>query len=142
MDQTVYSTAPVGQLKTNRGLLRFFLLSLVTFGIYSIVYFSAISEDINSIAGRYDGKRTMHYCLICFILTELTFGIAALVWFHKLSGRIGGELSRRGINYSFGSTDYWLWCVLGSLILVGPFVYIHKLSAAMNLLAENYNVNG
>lgn len=38
--------------------------------------------------------------------------------------------------------DFWLWNVLGALIIVGPFVYMHKLSTAMNKLAENYNVNG
>jgi len=34
------------------------------------------------------------------------------------------------------------WLVLGSLILIGPFVYMAKLCTAMNLLAENYNING
>lgn len=34
------------------------------------------------------------------------------------------------------------WCILGSLILVGPFIYTHKLLTAMNLLSADYNVNG
>ena len=59
-------TAPVGQLKTNRGLLKYILLSAVTLGIYSIVVMSSVSNDINVIASRYDGKRTMHYCLLFF----------------------------------------------------------------------------
>lgn len=133
---------PVGQLKTTRGLLKFILLSIVTLGIYALVYFSSISSDINVIASRYDGKKTMHFCLLAFILTPLTCGIAAIVWFHKISSRIGAELSRRGIHYSFSAADFWLWDVLGALITVGPFVYIHKLSTAMNLLAEDYNING
>lgn len=32
------STAPVGQLKTNKSLVKFILLSLITFGIYGIVF--------------------------------------------------------------------------------------------------------
>ncbi|MCI1956271.1 MAG: DUF4234 domain-containing protein [Oscillospiraceae bacterium] len=58
------SAAPVGQLQTNRGLLKFVLLSIITLGIYSIVFYSGISNDVNVIASRYDGKKTMHYCLI------------------------------------------------------------------------------
>lgn len=138
----VYTSQPVGQLKTNRGLIKLILLSLITLGIYSIVYYSSISNDINIIASRYDGKKTMHFCLLFFIVSPITLGIGAIVWYHKISARIGSELARRGIGYSFGAGSFWLWNVLGSFILVGPFIYIHKLSKAMNLLAENYNVRG
>ena len=136
------STAPVGQLKTNKSLVKFILLSLITFGIYGIVILSSVSNDINIIASRYDGKRTMHYCLLCFLVGNITFGIGYIVWYQKISNRIGAELNRRGINYSFGEKDYWLWNVLGSLIIVGPFIYTYKLLKATNLLCENYNING
>ena len=36
MENTVV-TAPVGQLKTNKGLIKTILLSLITFGIYPLV---------------------------------------------------------------------------------------------------------
>lgn len=137
-----YPTAPVGQLKTNRGLVKLILLSLITFGIYSIVVYSSISSDINVIASRYDGRKTMHYCLLFFIVGPITLGIGTLVWFHKISSRIGNELSRRDISYSFGAADFWLWNIVGSLIVVGPFIYAYKLLKAMNLLSEHYNKNG
>ena len=133
---------PVGKLKTNRGLIKFILLSLITFGIYGLVVMSAVSSDINTIAGRYDGKKTMHFCLIAFIFSWLTLGIAPLVWYHRISTRIGNELIRRGIMYSFGAGSFWGWNILGSLIVIGPFVYIHKLLRAMNLLSQHYNING
>lgn len=136
------STAPVGQLKTNKGLLKFLLLSFITFGIYGIVVMSSVSNDINIVASRYDGKRTMHYCLLFFLVSPITLGIASLVWFHKISARIGAELSRRHIAYSFGAADFWLWDILGILIIIGPFVYLHKLFKATNLVCEHYNVNG
>lgn len=138
-NQTV---APVVQLKTNRGLLKYILLSLITCGIYGLVVMSVLSTDINTIASRYDGKKTMHYCLIAFIFTGLTFGIAPIVWYHRISNRIGAELKRRGINYSFGAGTYWGWNVLGSLIAVGPLVYTHKLFKAMNLLCADFNAKG
>lgn len=136
------SAAPVGQLKTNRGLLKYILLSFITFGIYGIVVMSSISNDINIVASRYDGKKTMHYCLLFFLVGPITFGIGYLVWFHKISNRIGSELMRRGITYSFGASDFWLWNVLGSLIIVGPFIYVYKLFKATNMICEHYNING
>lgn len=149
MDQNYVNTtyaSPVmpmaAPLKTNRSLLKYILLNIVTLGIYGIVVLSGISTDINTIASRFDGKKTMHYCLIFFLLTGLTLGIAPLVWFHRLSARIGNELTRRAIGYSFGAGSFWGWNLLGALIIVGPFVYIHKLLTAMNLLAADYNAKG
>ncbi len=141
MENTV-NTAPVGQLKTNKGLLKTILLSLITFGIYPLVVMSAVSNDINIVASRYDGKKTMHYCLLFFIVAPITLGIGAIVWSHKISNRIGNELRRRGVAYNFSAADFWLWNVLGSLIVIGPFVYMHKLFKAVNKMNAHYNVNG
>ena len=142
MEEQVVNTAPVAQIHTKRGLLKFILLNIVTLGIYSIVFYSGISSDINIIASRYDGKKTMHFCLLLFLIAPITFGIAGIVWYHKISARIGNELSRRGIAYSFGAGSFWGWYVLGAFIAVGPFVYLHKLSTAMNLLCADYNQKG
>lgn len=136
------TTAPVGQLKTNKGLLKTILLSIVTLGIYPLVVMSVVSNDINIVASRYDGKKTMHFCLLTFIVAPITFGIAGIVWYHKISNRIGAELKRRGVDYNFSAADYWLWSVLGSLIVIGPFVYLHKMFKATNLMNAHYNVNG
>ena len=141
MSEQVYS-APALQLKTNRGLIKLILLSLITFGIYPLFFLSKVSTDINLIASKYDGKRTMHFCLLSFIVAPITFGIAGLVWYNNISGRIGKELTRRGIGYGFDAGSFWLWCVLGSLIAIGPLVYLHKLCKAMNLLSADYNSKG
>lgn len=95
------------RLNTNRSLIKYILLSLITFGIYGLVVMSSISEDINTIASRYDNKKTMHYCLIVFLFSWLTLGIAVLVWYHRISDRVGDELKRRGINYPISSTTFW-----------------------------------
>ena len=126
------------QFRTNRSLAKFFFLGLITLGIYDLVVYSHISEEINEVA-KEDGKHTMHFCLIAFIFSWLTLGIAPIVWIHRLCARTGAELKRRGIAYDFGATDFWLWSVLGTYIIVGPYVFIHKHMTAMNLLNENYN---
>ena len=134
--------APAVQLRTDRGLAKMILLSLITFGIYALVVESHIGEELNLIASRHDGRRTMHFCLIYFIFSWLTLGIAPIVWYHRTSDRMHGELVRRQIDYDFGATDFWLWCILGSLIVIGPYVYIYKRMKAMNLINEDYNQKG
>lgn len=142
MTTETVNQVPAKQLKTNRGLLKYILLSIVTFGIYPLVLMSCISTDINIIASRYDGKKTMHYCLLVFIFSWLTFGIAPIVWTHRLYARIGKELARRGIAYPMGAGTFWGWGVLGSFIVVGPFIAMHKLFKGMNLLSADYNEKG
>lgn len=129
-------------LKTNRSLTKFILLGIITFGIYPIVVMSIISSDINIIASKHDGRSTMHYCLIYFIFSWLTLGIAPLVWYHRLSDRIGTEERRRGFPVTVTACTFWGWGVLGSLIAVGPFIYVYKLLHAMNSLCADYNRKG
>lgn len=133
---------PAAQLKIDRNVIKMIVLSTITLGIYPLVLLSCISTEINLIAGPHDGKKTMHYCLMALVFTPITAGIAYFVWFHRMSSRIGRELHRRNIVYSFGAADFWLWNVLGTLIAIGPFIYIHKLLKSMNLLCAHYNVNG
>lgn len=133
---------PAVQLPTNRGMLKLVLLGILTFGIYPLVINSKMSENINAIASRYDGKNTMHYCLLFFIVGPLTLGIGYLVWNHRFCSRIGNELLRRNLPYSFGAGSFWLWSILGIIIVIGPFIYLHKFCKAMNYLAMDYNERG
>ncbi|MFT8638709.1 DUF4234 domain-containing protein [Bifidobacterium sp.] len=134
--------APVGQVNTHRSLLKFILLGIITFGIYDIVVMTESTNTLNKIANRYDGKKTMHYCLLFFLVGGITFGIAWLVWGHNISNRIGDELERRGHARMLSASDYWLWNILGSFIVIGPFIYLYKFFKAMNALSEDYNKRG
>lgn len=100
------NNTPVVKLRTNRGLLKFILLSLITFGIYAIVVLSHISTEINTIATKHDQKNTMHYCLVFFLLGPITLQIFTLIWWSKLSSRMGQELTTRNIDYKFGAGQY------------------------------------
>lgn len=135
------TNVPVMQLPISRGLLKIILLGFITLGIYPLVVYSKISREINIIASRHDGLSTMHYILV-LLLSPFTFGIVPLVWFHRICNRIGNELRRRGIPYEFDASTFWLWNVLGYLILVGPLVFVHKFMKAMNILNADYNEKG
>ena len=128
-------------LPTKRSLCKMIFLGLLTGGIYPMVIYSKIITELNIAASRYDGKRTMTFFGMLMV-APLTLGIYAYIWFHNLCARIGEELQRRGSDYKFGPSQFWLWGILGSFILVGPFIFTHKLMKAMNLLNRDYNVNG
>lgn len=142
MQNTTVVQAPARKLPTNRGALKAILLTIITLGIYSLVLFTKMAEELNITASKYDGKKTMNYCLLAFIVTPFTLGIGAIVWFHKFSARIGAELKRRNIDYSFGAGSFWLWNTIGAFIIVGPFIYLHKLIKAINLINKDYNEKG
>ena len=135
---SVPPVAPYYKLPTNRGLFKTLILSLLTFGIYGIYVWFRISGDLNTIAGKYDLKKTTNYLVAC-ILSVLTLSIYGFWWMHTTSARVGHELRRRGIKYSFGAKHFWLVCLLLSVIGIGPFIYFHRLLRAMNLLSADYN---
>ena len=133
---------PMKPMNTERKLWKYIVFSILTCGIYSIVFWSSIGEDLNLTASRRDGKKTMHYCLLFFLVGPITGGIANLVWNHRICNRMGTELSRRGLPYKISASTFWLWGILGSLIIVGPLVFLSKFCKAMNFLANDYNTYG
>ena len=142
VNNAINTGMPMRQLKTDRSLIKYVLLSMITFAIYGIYCLAGVADDLNITASRYDGKKTMNAWLLAFVISPITFGIAIFVWYHKISARLGDELDRRGIDYSFDASTYWLWCILGAFIIVGPFIYFHKFFTASNLINEDYNRKG
>lgn len=137
-------TTPVSHaaLNTRRSLLKYILLGLVTFGIYDLWQMTEITNTVNLICTRRDGKRIMNYLLMFLLVGWLTLGIGWLVWGHRLSARIGIEQAARRLPVTMTAGTYWLWNILGALIIIGPFVYTYKLLHAMNDLCADYNQCG
>jgi hypothetical protein len=140
--QSVRNEGVNPMLKTNRNYLIVILLSIVTFGIYPLVFMYSLANDVNLICSRYDGRKSMNFLLLVFVFSWLTLGIAPLVWTYNLSDRIGTELKRRGCHYNFGTGDFWLWNILLACIGIGPLVFNWKLCEAMNHLCSDYNQKG
>ncbi len=133
--------APRVILKADFSLWKTFFLSIITLGIYGLIVWIRVVKNINVLASPYDGKKTMGY-IPMILLGIITFGIYPLVWNHQLCDRIGDELRRRRFQSDFSSSTFWLWGVLGSLIIVGPFIFQHKLFESMNMLTEHHNMYG
>lgn len=134
---------PAIQLTTKRGLVKFILFSIITFCIYPLVMMTKISNEIDVVASRYDGRKTMNFCLLTFIVAPITLGIALLVWYHRICNRMGNELLRRNLPYSISAGTFWGWMILGSLLFgIGPLVFMHKFLKAMNTINADYNIRG
>lgn len=132
---------PMLKLPVKRGLGKMIFLGILTLGIYPTVIWSRIVTELNIAASWADGKRTMPYFAMV-LLTPVTLGIFTFVWMHRFCSRVGAELDRRDIDYRFGAKDFWLWNILGCLILVGPFVFLHKLMRSMNRINTHFNMYG
>lgn len=130
------------RMKTNRSMILYFVFTILTFGIYSMYFFSVLGSDVNYICTKRDGKRQMHFIIAFWLLGTITFGIVPLVWYTTLAERIGEEARTRGIDTNFGGGSFWLWDILGSLIIVGPFIYMNQLCKTMNMISTDYNQKG
>lgn len=133
---------PIRKLNDNRGLAKLILLSIITLGIYSWFFYANIAKEVDIICSRIDGKKTMSYWLLLFIVGPFTLGIGYLVWFHKLCNRMGDELRRRNLSEQISAGTFWGWNIAGTLIIVGPLVFIYKFAKASNCLNSDYNLRG
>ena len=129
-------------LPVNRTLLKYILLGFITFGIYMVYGTARAGEDLNLIASRWDNRRSMNFWLMALLLGPLTLGIGLFVWWHNISDRIGNEQQRRGLPRTMSAADFWLWDVLGSLIVVGPYIFMYRWLHSMNALCADFNARG
>ena len=126
------------KLQTNRNMWKLMILNILTLGIYGILFFIPFSFDLDKVDPKRHSGKTMNY-LVAYIFSMFTFSIVIDIWHYHIAGRVERALERRNIDYDFSTGDFWKWFIFGSLILVGPFIYFHKLCTAMNLLCQSYN---
>ena len=127
-------------MKTNRSLLPLILLSIVTFGIYALYFWSKYAEDMNIVCNG-DGKHTRGI-LARIIFSILTLGIYELVWMYGVGERIAVNAHKHNIYCNTSGGSVLMWYILGSFILIGPFVAMHKMISGLNALCSNYNAAG
>lgn len=125
----LHTQTPKLRLPVKRSLVKMIFLGIITLGIYPLVIWSRVVTEVDLVAGRYDGERSMPFFGM-LMLSPLTLGIHSLVWMNKLCRRIGCELQRRSISYSFGIKDFWLWAFLLS-VLGGICISVSAVLAAI-----------
>ena len=130
--------APGGPLKTDRSLVVYILLSIVTCGIYGYYFIYSVAKDVN-VACSDDDEQTAG--LGAFILLSIvTCGLYGLYWEYRLGNRLAKNGPAYGLNIQENGTTILLWRIFGSLLCwVGTFVGSHILIRNVNQICDAYN---
>ncbi len=121
-----------------RSVLSLLLFSVMTFGIYPIVFWHKVSKEVELLCEG-DGKKTMKYVFV-WLLNFITFGIAGIVWRAKLAQRLKDNAAR--YNLRFSESGALAACYDVVVLFVGPiinrFILIKNLNA-MGVAFNEYN---
>ena len=112
-------SGPVGTVRSTWAVIG---LSIITLGIYSLFYYFATYEEMKKHSGEGVGGALG---LVIAIFT------GALVTPFLLSHEVGNLYVRQGRPRPVSATT-GLWVLLGSVILVGPLVWLVKTNGALN----------
>jgi len=128
----------MAKVKTNRSLLMYIVLTVVTCGIYDLFFINGIAKDVNAMC-KDDGRKTKG--IIGFIiLTCVTCGIYGLVWWYGVANRVSENSGKYGLNISENGTTWLLWSLFGSMLCgLGPLIALNTLCNNLNRLGEAYN---
>lgn len=119
----------------------YILLSIVTCGIYSIIFWYQYTEDINELC-RGDGHESPNY-IIVILLSIITCGIYGYIWYYSQANRLQAAADRYGTQVQGDGIVILLWLILGSFLCgLGIFVGIYMLINNMNIVARAYNGGG
>lgn len=143
-ENPVSSPAPAASVsysrlkKTNRSLLMYILLNLVTCGIYSYIFMYGLANDVNEVCDG-DGEKTGG--LLAYILLNLvTCNIYHYIWWYKFCNRMAANAPRYGVSIQENGTTYLLWTLVGIFLCgVGPFIALYQALRNMNVLCAGYN---
>lgn len=126
------------QLDTDRSIVAYILLGLITCGIYGLYMLHCMIQDVN-VTCRGDGKETkgiLEYILFGII----TCGIYDYIWLYKFGNRIQENAPRYGMHFEESGTTILLWFVFGSLLCgIGPWIAMYYIIRNTNALNAAYN---
>ncbi len=127
-----------GPLKTNRGLAKYIVLSVITCGIYGLVVLHGIAKDLNVLAAGDREETPGIFSLI--LLTAVTCGIYTYFWYFKVGNRMHANARKYGLHFEENGTTYLAWFLAGSMTCgIGSFVGIYYMFKNMNALCGAYN---
>jgi len=103
-------------LKTNRGFWKYFLLGIITLGIYPLYIIHAFAKETN-IACEGDGQHTRGL-LGVILLSLITLGIYGIIWEYKIIERRNNYTIRNNMPSRLTGVLYLLtFFILGQITL-------------------------
>ena len=125
-------------IKTDRGVIGWLLLSIVTCRIYSYYFLYCLARDINVMC-QDDGDSTPG--LAAFILLSfVTCGFYGLYWYYKIGNRLQANAPRYGLMFQENGTTVLMWQIVGALLCgLGPIFAMNIIIKNTNAMATVYN---
>ena len=125
-------------IQTDRNLLLYIVLSIVTCDIYAFYFIYKLAQDINIMCVD-DGERTGG--LAAYILLSIvTCGIYSYYWMYKIGNRHYNNAPNYGLHFDENGTTILLWCIIGFLLCgIGPFIAMYFIIRNTNAMAAAYN---
>ena len=127
------------KIKTDRSLVMYILLTILTCGIYAYYFIYKLADDVNEMCEG-DGQKTGGL-LAYIVFSFLTCGFYSLYWEYKIGNRLQANAPKYGITLQENGTTLVVWYLVGSILCgIGPFVAMHILLKNTNQLAMAYNL--
>lgn len=121
-----------------RSIFTYIIFSILTLGIYSIVFWTKVSKEVNVLCEG-DGKTTKKY-FPAWLLNFVTLGIYGLVWKCKLADRLKDNAERYNLDFSEGGGLVLAYSTIGFvMLLLGPTVAKCVLIKNFNQIVKAYN---
>ncbi len=79
------------------------ILSIVTCGIYGIIWFINLVDDVNRVCNDEDSNQSGG---MVFLLTLVTCGIYGIIWFYKAGKRMFNAGNKYGMQFADNSVLY------------------------------------
>lgn len=121
------STAPLQGKK--RGFGRGLALTIVTLGLYAIYWHYKVYEEFRRQHRAGEEFPTLWFILALIPLVGI---IGELIYMSKFLDLKNGIRQQLGMAPGMTLGTFLLWFVLGSLIIIGPFVAYYKLQGDIN----------
>lgn len=123
---------------TNRSLLTYILLSVITCGIYGYYFIYKLAKDVNQMCSE-DGDKVgglVAYILLSFV----TCGFYSYYWLYKIQNRLHAAAYRYGVLVPETGTTVLMWLIFGSLLCgIGSFYGFHIVFKSSNAVGMAYN---
>ena len=113
-----------------RSLGKYIFLTIVTLGIYNIVFWYKWTEDVNKICEG-DEKESANY-LLDFILDWCSLGINTLAWNCKMGERLFQKAADYGVEFKHGGMFFMLTRFIPFVSSAFKISYVNKLAEAYN----------
>ena len=126
-------------LKTNRSLVTVILLSIITCGIYGIIFWWGYINDLNTACGN-DGQESPNY-IVLILLSIITCSIYYYYWLYKQANRIQATAQAYGIPCQENGTTILLWEIVGMFVCgIGALIGTHIMIKNLNMICNQYNI--